>query len=94
MVMIGDRISLRYLRLPRAGRVDVEEYSESLYLASIRCPICSKHHAPFRNRDRRLVYHGTGYPWCGLDHQDVEQYYSAICPSTRKPYRFELYIPQ
>lgn len=99
MVMIGDNIK-RLWHIKNAGTIDADEfYSERLgetilYHARVLCPHCHRNHMPFRLKDRRLVFKGYSYPWCGVDHQDVSQHYTAICPKTRLPYQVEVRFPQ
>ena len=95
MVIIGDIIASRNIK--SAGRIYDEDWwcekSEGINKrAELFCPNCKKRVMPLLNK--HIVYEGTTYPWCDLDHQDVETYHVTTCPKCKKDYRFTVYIGQ
>lgn len=96
MVMIGDNIKINH-KVRTANTIDSDEwYIESTDEISLRattkCPHCKKTQMPLRKKNTK--YYGTTYPWCGCDHQDVEQHYTSKCTKCNKTYKFGLFFSQ
>ena len=86
---------------PSAGEYDDEDWyddedGETNYNKCLTyCPICKQRHYPFRGKSNTATeYMSGGWRWVGIDHQEPYAIFKAVCPKTKREYKFTIYTPQ